>query len=139
MKVLGTSNSKQRGLSSNSGPPKRIRRMPPVQLANPRLFLSNNPRVKAQLAPYNPVNPKKIRAEIMDKLNQAVDKINRHIENSNIRKGVRFAVHEESNRFYATVIDKKTGEVIKTYPSESVLKIAGNLKIMSGYLINHQG
>jgi len=58
-------------------------------------------------------------------LQKAVSKINDYVQN--IQRSLQFTVDEESGRDVVTVLDTKTEEIIRQYPSEEVLAFARQL------------
>jgi uncharacterized FlaG/YvyC family protein len=57
-----------------------------------------------------------------DRLVQAVEKLNNSAEAAN--RQVRFALYNQSRRIIVEVVDKKTDEVVATFPPEQILKMA---------------
>lgn len=57
-----------------------------------------------------------------DRLVQAVEKLNNSAEAAN--RQVRFALYNRSRRVIVEVVDKKTDEVVATFPPEQILKMA---------------
>jgi len=49
---------------------------------------------------------------------------------SSLKSRVGFAVHEETGKIYVKIVDKSTGEVIKTIPPEEFLRIAAKFMNM---------
>jgi len=58
-------------------------------------------------------------------LNAAVEKINNQLKID--QKGLAFSVDEASGRDVVSILDTKSKEVIKQYPTEEVLKLAADL------------
>jgi len=58
-------------------------------------------------------------------LQSAVSKINDYVQN--IQRSLQFTVDEGSGRDVVTVLDTKTEEIIRQYPSEEVLAFARQL------------
>ena len=54
-------------------------------------------------------------------------------------KNMRFHRHEENGRIYVDIIDRETGELIKTIPETDFVKVAGQLKHNSGITIDING
>lgn len=138
MKVSAASNAGSSGMD-NESTPARVNWMKSQTLVDPRLLLSNNPRVKALLAPFDTTSPKRIRADMRAKFAEAVDKVNNHLLRSIHYSGLSFRMHESSGRFYAVMTDKKSGEVVRTMPALDLLEIAGRLRYFVGTMINKQG
>lgn len=136
MKVI----DRNKGLAANMiGTNAKLPDFRPTPLFNPNLTVQRNARIQEMVAQINPINPKNIRAETIDTLRRSVDAINRHMAESQQYHGVRFTLHEESGRRYATVVDQRTGEQIAQIPSESLLSIAARLREASGLLVNTMG
>lgn len=110
----------------------RLKPMRRVPLVNPDTFIEANPRLSGQLQKLNPIQPAEIRQDLKERLQQAVTKVNRHIETANVAKNIRFAVHEDSGYYFATVTNKETGEVLKTVPAQNMLDLAARLQDASG-------
>ena len=103
-----------------------------LPLVNPDRFVSNNPRVKAMIAKYDPVDPKTIRADAKARIQRMVDDANRKIKGSIHFKSIRFAVDEASGRYVAVVKDRKTGKVLRQIPNDQLLSMAARLKDAAG-------
>jgi len=58
-------------------------------------------------------------------LEVAIAKINDHLQVSH--RDLAFSVHEESGRDVVSILDTKSREVIRQYPTEEVLKLATEL------------
>jgi flagellar protein FlaG len=58
-------------------------------------------------------------------LDVAIAKLNDNLQVAH--KNLAFSVHEESGRDVVSILDTKSHEVIKQYPSEEVLKLAAEL------------
>ncbi len=117
-------------------------KMKPIEskpLVNPKMLLSSNRRMMNFLKQFKVTNSADIRAASLKMLNQSVYTINKHIQSSMQYKGLRFEVHEDSNKHFAVIRDQKTGEVLKTIPSGSAMQIAANLRQASGILVNKEG
>lgn len=67
---------------------------------------------------------------------KAVDGINGAIEH--INRGLRFSVHEDTQRLMVKVVDVLTDEVIKELPPEDVLDTAARIKEAIGLLIDER-
>ncbi len=69
-----------------------------------------------------------------EELLSPVQRINETMGNT----GVEFQVAEPGKRLVTRVIDRESGEVIRQFPSEEVLRIAENLEKMSGRLLQEK-
>lgn len=76
--------------------------------------------------------------EIVDpvEIEAAVDSINGAIEP--VHRGLRFVVHEATNRILVRVMDIKNDEVIKEIPPEEVLDTVARIREMIGVLIDER-
>ncbi|MDH5751607.1 MAG: flagellar protein FlaG [Deltaproteobacteria bacterium] len=110
-----------------------------VPLVNPDIDVKNNPKLKAHFAEYKTVQPQQIKADIKARIQSSVDTIQKHIETANINKGVNFTMHQESGKYSFTISDRKSGEVLKSYPSDKLLDLAGRIRQASGILVNKDG
>lgn len=59
---------------------------------------------------------------LRESLQSAVAQINEHMQN--VERSLQFTIDEDSGRDVVTVLDKKTEEIIRQFPSEEVLVIA---------------
>tara|TARA_R110002050_G_scaffold268113_1_gene409989 strand:- start:38847 stop:39242 length:396 start_codon:yes stop_codon:yes gene_type:complete len=57
-----------------------------------------------------------------ESLQSAVAQINEHMQN--VERSLQFTIDEDSGKDVVTVLDKKTEEIIRQFPSEEVLVIA---------------
>ncbi len=57
-----------------------------------------------------------------DSLQSAVAQINEYMQN--VERSLQFTIDEDSGKDVVTVLDKKTEEIIRQFPSEEVLVIA---------------
>ena len=105
-----------------------------LPLVDPAFYISNNPRMKANLAQFHSIKPSEIRALTKANMQRMVTSINSHIQASALFKGITFKVDPNSDRTFATVLNKKTGEFIKQYPSNESLDRAARLRDFSGLL-----
>ena len=55
-----------------------------------------------------------------------------------MNKGLEFLVDKDSGRDVIKVIDKKSGDLIKQYPSEEVLNLVSKLSDAAGALVNEK-
>ena len=122
---------KKTGLGGSAVEPMKM-----VPFVNPEFFVQNNPAIKANIAPFNPINPKNIRAEFLEKLNASIDSVNAQLAAQKQFKSVRFGVHEKTGYYYAVLRDEESGKVLKQYPAENFLEIAARLKDASGLLVD---
>ena len=140
MKVKFTQilNPKEERLPRKTGLGGKMPRMSPGPLFNPRITIASNQALKKNLIDSSVTNPKVIRAKNLETLNSSVDTINKHLESSKSHKGIRFSVDPESGKSTVAVRDSRTGETIRTMPGESAIKIAGNLRLLAGMIMDKQ-
>lgn len=69
-----------------------------------------------------------------EQLKQAVDKINKSMNNS----VVEFGVHEATHRITIKIIDKESKEVIRELPPEQTLDMIAKVWEMAGILIDEK-
>lgn len=112
----------------------KLRPLKTIPLFNPRI--TRNPVLAKQLDPIRVTNSKVIRQAALDKLNSSVRTINRHLQKFKSTKGLFFEIDQNSNRSFAVIKDKRTGEVLKEVPSQGVLQIAANLRDASGLIVS---
>jgi len=55
-----------------------------------------------------------------------------------MNRSIRFSIDDSSKDVVVKVVDKDTGEVIKQFPPEQVLKLRERLSEMSGLLVEGQ-
>ena len=141
MKVKFTQilNAREERLPKKTGLGGKMPKMSPGPLFNPRITISTNSALKNALAYANPADAKQIRAKTVETLNSAVHTINKHLASSKTYKGIKFSVDEASGKNVVAVRDTRTGEVMKTMPGESAMKIAGNLRLLAGMIMDKQG
>lgn len=65
-------------------------------------------------------------------VDEAVNKVNRFFEQ--VSRELRFQRSESTSQMVVQVVDQKTGEVIRQFPSEEMLKISKELEKISGLL-----
>ena len=71
---------------------------------------------------------------LLEKLNDAVDKMNREAEARNL--ALRFEMHEDSGRWLVKIIDKNEDEIIREVPPEKLLDLAAHIQEMTGLLVD---
>ena len=70
----------------------------------------------------------------MEELDDAVEKVNITAETFNI--GLRFRIHEESERIMVQVVNLKDNEVIKEIPPEKLLNVVAQIQNIIGLFID---
>jgi len=69
-----------------------------------------------------------------EELDNVVTKINEFLEP--IRRNVKFELHEKLDKYYVTVIDSNTKEVIKEIPPKKLLDMYAEMADFMGFLID---
>ncbi len=128
---------KENRLPKKTGIGGKLKPLKSQPLFDPKLM--RNPRLKKELAIFDPTNAANIREKFVKKLASSIDTINKHLQEFQQFKGISFELNEEAARTFAIVRDKKTGEVLKQVPSEGILQIAANLRDLSGILVELEG
>lgn len=139
MKIFNDLTPKNERMPKKTGIGGTIEPMKMVPFVQPEFFIQNNPAIKANIAPFNPVNPKNIRADFLMKLNASIEGINSMLSASKQFKNISIGVHEESGFYFAVVRDQSSGRVLKQYPGENFLEIASRLQDASGLLVDIVG
>lgn len=70
----------------------------------------------------------------MEELKEAVEKINRAAETFDV--GLRFRIHEETERIMVQVIDRETNEIIREIPPEKILNLVAQIQNLIGIFID---
>ncbi len=70
----------------------------------------------------------------VEELEEALKKVNEAAETFNT--GLRFRVHEESERMMVQVVDRTTSEVIREIPPEKVLNLVAQIQDLIGVFID---
>lgn len=81
---------------------------------------------------------KKVMGEFQER-NCHVDAVKKHIAENIQWKEMRFRRHEDQGRTYVDIIDKESGEVLKTIPEKEFQAVNSRLQQYSGYNINISG
>jgi uncharacterized FlaG/YvyC family protein len=110
----------------------KARPMRQPTLVNPDLFVQNNPAFQRLFADLNPANPARVRQMTKEQLQQMVADTNRKIAGSVQFKGIRFDLHEESGRMFAVIKDRRSGEVLKQFPSDYLLEMSSRIQKAAG-------
>lgn len=71
-----------------------------------------------------------------DELELALSQANETVDALNI--GIRFRLHEQSDRFMVQIVNKLDDEVIKEIPSEQLLNLVGQIQEMIGVLVDER-
>ncbi len=139
MKIELFSSLKGEKLPVETGIASKAKPMARKLLFNPELTVKGNAPLLAALGKFSPVQPAEIRQSTATRLAKAVDAINLHIQKNLKFNSVQFGIDERTDRTLVTIRDQRTGEVLKTMPSEFALEIAARLRSASGLFVNRKG
>ena len=91
--------------------------------------------VKAQTlkGPEVPEMPEITLKEAISKIKEAIEVLNETLASKD--RSIRFRVDETIDRSIITVVDEKTGKVVRQLPSEEMLRVAHNIESLKGILI----
>ena len=91
--------------------------------------------VKAQTlkGPEVPDLPEISLKDAILKIKEAIEVLNETLASKD--RSIRFRVDETIDRSIITVVDEKTGEVVRQLPSEEMLQVAHNIESLKGILI----
>ena len=91
--------------------------------------------IKAQTlkAPEVPEMPEISLKEAISKIKEAIEVLNETLASKD--RSIRFRVDETIDRSIITVVDEKTGKVVRQLPSEEMLRVAHNIESLKGILI----
>lgn len=103
----------------------------PVAVAAPET--RSAPRIAVKAVPEQPTAP-----PTAAQLKSAVDSINKAMRQANAN--VEFSIDQETQKTVVKVVESKTGEVLRQYPSEEVLAISRAIdnNMQQGLLIKQQ-
>ena len=77
--------------------------------------------------------------ESKESKNDWLEAVKEHITEKVQWKRMRFYRHEEEGHIYVDIMDRKTGEVIKTLPESDFVELAGQLRRIPGLTIDING
>ena len=103
-----------------------------IPMVNPSTMVQFHAGIKRNLAPFKSISKENIRADLKERLSQAIETVNTYVTEGIKLKNVSFSYHEESGKAYMVMRDQRSGEVLKKYPSEFALNMAVQLKRASG-------
>lgn len=91
--------------------------------------------IKAQTlkGPEVPEMPEITLKEAISKIKEAIEVLNETLASKD--RSIRFRVDETIDRSIITVVDEKTGKVVRQLPSEEMLRVAHNIESLKGILI----
>jgi flagellar protein FlaG len=74
--------------------------------------------------------------EMQQKLKKILEEANQHMANSKVQLG--FSMNQSIDGPVITVKNLQSGEVVRTIPSEAVIKVAQNIDSLKGILFNQK-
>jgi len=80
---------------------------------------------------------KEDKKKIQQELNELVAKLNKEI--SPITENIKFGFNDDIKGLMVNVVDAKTGEVIRQFPSEDAIEIMKKMKELIGMLFDKKG
>lgn len=111
--------SKQESLNTN------LSQMPKQKLSSSEMLLS---QIKEQKESQ--------KSEISK--DELIDIVNELNNDTLINTKLKFGFHDESSTFFVSVLDAKTDEIIRKYPSDEAMSLAEKMRELSGALIDTQ-
>lgn len=81
-----------------------------------------------------PGSGKALPADERSAVDETVGRMNEYVQN--FQRDLQFRVDEDSQRIVVTVLDSKSGEVIRQIPSEEVLAVARSLEQGQGLIFS---
>ena len=91
---------------------------------------------KADLVPIKKADLAVDPIEMQQKLKKILEEANQHMANSKVQLG--FSMNQAIDRPVITVKNLQSGEVVRTIPSEVVIKVAQNIDSLKGILFNQK-
>ena len=83
--------------------------------------------------PEVPEMPEITLKEAISKIKEAIEVLNETLASKD--RSIRFRVDETIDRSIITVVDEKTGKIVRQLPSEEMLRVAHNIESLKGILI----
>ena len=77
------------------------------------------------------------RAELIKKARQATEQLNNVMDTFD--KGLRFRIHEGTERTYVEVVNRSTEEVMRTFPPKDLLDVMARLHEVLGVILDTEG
>lgn len=90
-------------------------------------------KAKTLKGPEVPEMPEITLKEAISKIKEAIEVLNETLASKD--RSIRFRVDETIDRSIITVVDEKTGKVVRQLPSEEMLRVAHNIESLKGILI----
>ena len=91
---------------------------------------------KADLVPIKKADLAVDPIEMQQKLKKILEEANQHMANSEVQLG--FSMNQAIDGPVITVKNLQSGEVVRTIPSEVVIKVAQNIDSLKGILFNQK-
>ncbi len=91
---------------------------------------------KAEIVPIKKADIAIDPVEMQQKLKKVLEEANQHMANSKVQLG--FSMNQAINGPVITVKNLQSGEVVRTIPSEVVIKVAQNIDSLKGILFNQK-
>jgi flagellar protein FlaG len=104
------------------------------QLAHQRQLVSAGPELKSRQETIRGKTPAVTTAASAQDLENALEQINRTSEAMNI--GLRFKLHDKTDRVMVEVIDVEKNEVLKEIPPEKILNMVAQIQDMIGLMLD---
>ena len=107
----------------------------PSVATNPTKPLDSTVR-KAEIVPIKKADIAIDPVEMQQKLKKVLEEANQHMANSKVQLG--FSMNQAISGPVITVKNLQSGEVVRTIPSEVVIKVAQNIDSLKGILFNQK-
>ena len=91
---------------------------------------------KAEIVPIKKADIAIDPVEMQQKLKKVLEEANQHMANSKVQLG--FSMNQAISGPVITVKNLQSGEVVRTIPSEVVIKVAQNIDSLKGILFNQK-
>ena len=91
---------------------------------------------KAEIVPIKKADIAIDPVEMQQKLKRVLEEANQHMANSKVQLG--FSMNQAISGPVITVKNLQSGEVVRTIPSEVVIKVAQNIDSLKGILFNQK-
>ncbi|MFD2655539.1 flagellar protein FlaG [Gracilibacillus thailandensis] len=71
-----------------------------------------------------------------DQLQSMVDGLNSFLEPSNT--SIRYELHDKLDRYYVTIVDRDTEEVVKEIPPKKMLDVYASMAELMGFIVDEK-
>ena len=95
------------------------------------------PQPSQQAAVRPSEDMRQTQAELADRAQEASDQLNEVM--NTFQKGLRFQVHDGTERTYVEVVNRRTDEVMRTIPPEKLLDVMARLHEVLGMILDTRG